>query len=416
MIKFAVNGREAYSEQPGDTPLLWVVRDELGLTGTKFGCGVAQCGACTVHVNGAAGACLRHAGFGGRRQEGHHHRRALAGGGPSAAEGVDRRAGAAVRLLPVGPDHAGRGAAREEQEADARADRRAHERQHLPLRHVQPHRRAPSSAPRRRCSHDQSRTCSTSRSAAAPSSAAPPDSAFAFAPGASRKTAGRRRARPGRLNAYVSIAPDGTITIQSPVAEMGQGIMTGLPLIVAEELDADWSKVKVEQSPIDAAVSPSDLQGAIRRGEHLDARLLDAAARRRRAGAPRARRRRGREVGRARRRAAPPSRAPWCTAASGRKMSYGEIAAFADSRRPTPPAIDPAKDLKPPSQYRLIGKGVPRVDVPAKTNGSGAATASTRGCRAWRTRRSCARRCAAAARSRRTPHEREEAAGHRATS
>jgi isoquinoline 1-oxidoreductase alpha subunit len=52
MIKFAVNGREAYSEQPGVTPLLWVIRDELGLTGTKFGCGIAQCGACTVHVNG----------------------------------------------------------------------------------------------------------------------------------------------------------------------------------------------------------------------------------------------------------------------------------------------------------------------------------------------------------------------------
>ena len=53
MIRFVVNGREVQSEQPGDTPLLWVVRDELGLTGTKFGCGVAQCGACTVHVNGA---------------------------------------------------------------------------------------------------------------------------------------------------------------------------------------------------------------------------------------------------------------------------------------------------------------------------------------------------------------------------
>jgi isoquinoline 1-oxidoreductase alpha subunit len=52
MVKFVVNGREAYSEQPTDTPLLWVIRDELGLTGTKFGCGMAQCGACTVHVNG----------------------------------------------------------------------------------------------------------------------------------------------------------------------------------------------------------------------------------------------------------------------------------------------------------------------------------------------------------------------------
>jgi isoquinoline 1-oxidoreductase alpha subunit len=52
MTKFVVNGSEVNSEQPADTPLLWVIREELGLTGTKFGCGIAQCGACTVHVNG----------------------------------------------------------------------------------------------------------------------------------------------------------------------------------------------------------------------------------------------------------------------------------------------------------------------------------------------------------------------------
>ncbi|HKC42557.1 MAG TPA: (2Fe-2S)-binding protein [Burkholderiales bacterium] len=52
MIEFVVNGKEAWSELPADTPLLWVIRDELGLTGTKFGCGIAQCGACTVHING----------------------------------------------------------------------------------------------------------------------------------------------------------------------------------------------------------------------------------------------------------------------------------------------------------------------------------------------------------------------------
>jgi isoquinoline 1-oxidoreductase alpha subunit len=59
MIKFVVNGSEVHSEQPADTPLLWVLRDELGLTGTKFGCGMAQCGACTVHLNGQpARACV----------------------------------------------------------------------------------------------------------------------------------------------------------------------------------------------------------------------------------------------------------------------------------------------------------------------------------------------------------------------
>jgi isoquinoline 1-oxidoreductase subunit alpha len=49
-----VNGKAATVEVPGDMPLLWVLRDVLDLKGSKFGCGIAQCGACTVHVNGAA--------------------------------------------------------------------------------------------------------------------------------------------------------------------------------------------------------------------------------------------------------------------------------------------------------------------------------------------------------------------------
>ncbi len=54
MIRLNVNGREQQVDVDGDTPLLWVLRDTLGLTGTKYGCGIAQCGACTVHVEGDA--------------------------------------------------------------------------------------------------------------------------------------------------------------------------------------------------------------------------------------------------------------------------------------------------------------------------------------------------------------------------
>lgn len=53
-MKLVVNGKAVEVATPADTPLLWVLREEVGLNGTKFGCGVAQCGACTVHVDGAA--------------------------------------------------------------------------------------------------------------------------------------------------------------------------------------------------------------------------------------------------------------------------------------------------------------------------------------------------------------------------
>ncbi len=54
MTTFKVNGKSVSVDVPPEMPLLWVLRDELGLTGTKYGCGIAQCGACTVWFNGAA--------------------------------------------------------------------------------------------------------------------------------------------------------------------------------------------------------------------------------------------------------------------------------------------------------------------------------------------------------------------------
>jgi isoquinoline 1-oxidoreductase subunit alpha len=54
MASLSINGQTHNVEVEPDTPLLWVLRDSLGMTGTKFGCGIAQCGACTVHINGVA--------------------------------------------------------------------------------------------------------------------------------------------------------------------------------------------------------------------------------------------------------------------------------------------------------------------------------------------------------------------------
>jgi isoquinoline 1-oxidoreductase alpha subunit len=59
MTTLNINGKQHDVNVPGDTPLLWVLRDEIGLTGTKFGCGMALCGACTVHIDGQPGrACV----------------------------------------------------------------------------------------------------------------------------------------------------------------------------------------------------------------------------------------------------------------------------------------------------------------------------------------------------------------------
>src|SRR5262244_1162358 len=78
---------------------------------------------------------------------------------------------------------------------------------------------------------------------------------FAFALGSKADAATLASEGAGKaFNPWVSIAPDGTITIMSAATEMGQGSMTSLPLIIAEELDADWNKVKIVPAPVDEKI------------------------------------------------------------------------------------------------------------------------------------------------------------------
>ena len=106
-----VNGKSMTVDVPADMPLLWVLRDVLNLKGTKFGCGIGQCGACTVHLRGqAVRSCQTPVSAAVKARRSRRSR----GCRPTArircsGRGGDRRA--AVRLLPGRPDHVGRGAA-----------------------------------------------------------------------------------------------------------------------------------------------------------------------------------------------------------------------------------------------------------------------------------------------------------------
>ena len=137
-ISLQVNGQQHDVDVSPDTPLLWVLRDVIGLTGTKYGCGIAACGACTVHVDGeAVRSCITAVGDvadaggddRGARPDGNH---------PVQRAWRDHNV-PAVRLLPVRPDHARGGVPGLDQEPDRRADQRGHGRQHLPLRLLPAH-------------------------------------------------------------------------------------------------------------------------------------------------------------------------------------------------------------------------------------------------------------------------------------
>ena len=172
------------------------------------------------------------------------------------------------------------------------------------------------------------------------------------------------------ISVWVRIMPDDRITIVTPAAEMGQGSMTGVPIVLAEELDADWSKVTLEMAPAEPEIYGYEgrrgksmaIVGSRAVMQYFDAmRIAGAKARRVLL-----------------ENAAEKWKVPLAElttepsvvihAKSGRRMSYGEIAGFAKISKVLP-KIEKS-DLKKRTDFRLIGKSVPRSDIPAKTNGS----------------------------------------------
>ena len=116
-----VNGQTHTVDMPAEMPLLWVLRDSLHLKGTKFGCGIGQCGACTVQLDGTpVRSCQTQLSTVGTKN-GHHHRRPVRRRIASAAARLAGARRPAVRILSGRPAHDGGGPPHEDREADRRS-------------------------------------------------------------------------------------------------------------------------------------------------------------------------------------------------------------------------------------------------------------------------------------------------------
>ncbi|WGS44087.1 xanthine dehydrogenase family protein molybdopterin-binding subunit [Burkholderia sp. JSH-S8] len=167
-------------------------------------------------------------------------------------------------------------------------------------------------------------------------------------------------------NAFLRITPDGIVTVVAKHVEMGQGAYTGIATIVAEELDADWSSVRVESAPADAK-RYANLAFGTMQGTGGSSAMANSWQQLREAG------------GKARAMLVSAAAARWKVPAgelttkdgfvthakSGKQASYGALVEQA-AQLPVPAQVT----LKQPSEFRLIGHVIPRVDASAKTNGT----------------------------------------------
>lgn len=167
------------------------------------------------------------------------------------------------------------------------------------------------------------------------------------------------------VGAWLVIARDDTVTIRVAQAEMGEGIFTALPMIVAEELECDWAKVRAEYASVNRSLRENNIYGRMSTGGSSAVRLGRVALQQ--AGAS------------ARIRLIEAAARQWgvapgeCTAregkvehrASGRSLGYGALAEAAGKIR-----LDAEPAIKTPEQYRLIGKPVSRLDTPEKVDGT----------------------------------------------
>jgi CO/xanthine dehydrogenase Mo-binding subunit len=160
-------------------------------------------------------------------------------------------------------------------------------------------------------------------------------------------------------NAFLRLDPSGTVTITVAKSEMGQGVRTSLPMIIAEEMDADWPRVKIEQADAHPTKYGSQSTGGSfsvrgswqmlrQAGATAREMLITAAAQKWNVGRSTCRTEKG-----------------FVVHSSGKKLSYGELAIDA-SKLSVPTSVQ----LKDPKDFKILGKAIPKLDTPEKVNGS----------------------------------------------
>ncbi len=337
-IKLQVNSKEyKVAVQEEDTPLLWVVREQLHLTGTKYGCGIGRCGACTVLVDGkAVRSCITPVSKMKEKEI-----TTIEGLSPDGNHPI-QQAWIEAEVPQCGYCHSGQIMssaallAKHPNPTDADIDS-AMSGNICRCGTYQRIRNALHRVPGLKKREDQSMpTVLTGIDTDGGSSIS--------------------------LNPFIRIGPDETVILTVNHSEMGQGVYTALPMLVAEELECDWNRVKVEAAPVDSVYNHTQFGMQLTGGSSSIASEWEQL---RRAGAG------------AREMLLAAAADKWavdkksCRAengvvihSGGKKLTYGELAAAA-ALLPEPDDIK----LKEPSKFKIIGRPTRRLDTPEKIDG-----------------------------------------------
>jgi len=344
-LKLSVNRKEYTVIAAPETPLLWVIRDNIGLTGTKYGCGIARCGACTVHVDGKAVRSCR-----------------------TPVSKVVGKEITTIEGLSPDENHSVQRAWIEEEVPQCGYCHSGQIMSAAALLAVHP---SPTDADIDKAMFGQVCRCGTYqriRRAIHRASEMKAGEGIMVASSprtrhSSSQAAGDLR-RSFMLNPFIRIGTDETITLIVNHSEMGQGVYTSLPMLMAEELECDWNKISVEAAPVDPAYNhtargmqatggstsiPSEWERLRMVGASGREMLIAAAANVWKVEKASCRAQNGKVIH-----------------SGGKSLTYGQLAQKA-SNMPVPKEVY----LKDPVTFRIIGQPVKRLDIPEKTTGQG---------------------------------------------